>query len=331
MAKKITLDDIARETGLSKYAVSRAISGKSGVSAATRERVLQMCENLGYTRMSSSVARKYIVLFTPKSQMDTAGFWMRVIQGVETAATKKGFTLSLKTVEETTDEAEVLSLLQNTAGAIFISHKTGELIQKVCGYCPTLLLTYPPVPLLQTDCLNISDSEAMEALCDQVIAWGHQRIAYYGPTNRLFGKELIRGIRRSTEKAGFSSAEIWSDTETPDSYQNTVAMLTGRKAQGNFPTAILCASDQLAQSVIFALGLLSISVPQQVSVTSFNSDTGFNNVIPVTSMGFDKFSYGVEAFNILYQRILNPDLPFRRIRYIQQFMRGSTAGTISCE
>ena len=324
MAKKITLDDIARETGLSKYAVSRAISGKSGVSAATRERVLQMCENLGYTRMSSSVARKYIVLFTPKSQMG-------VIQGVETAATKKGFTLSLKTVEETTDEAEVLSLLQNTAGAIFISHKTGELIQKVCGYCPTLLLTYPPVPLLQTDCLNISDSEAMEALCDQVIAWGHQRIAYYGPTNRLFGKELIRGIRRSTEKAGFSSAEIWSDTETPDSYQNTVAMLTGRKAQGNFPTAILCASDQLAQSVIFALGLLSISVPQQVSVTSFNSDTGFNNVIPVTSMGFDKFSYGVEAFNILYQRILNPDLPFRRIRYIQQFMRGSTAGTISCE
>ena len=82
MAKKITLDDIARETGLSKYAVSRAISGKSGVSAATRERVLQMCENLGYTRMSSSVARKYIVLFTPKSQMDTAAFCMRVIQGV---------------------------------------------------------------------------------------------------------------------------------------------------------------------------------------------------------------------------------------------------------
>lgn len=328
MAKKVTLDDVARETGLSKYAVSRAISGKPGVSSATRERVLQMCEKLGYTRTPSTAALKYIVLFAPKSQMDTAAFWMRVIQGVETAATQKGFTLSLKTVEETTDEAEVQALLQNAAGAIFISHKTCDLIQQAEGHCPTLLLTYPPVPLIQTDCLNISDSEAMEALCDYMISWGHRRIAYYGPTKRIFGMELIQGISRSMGKAGLAPAEIWSDTETPDSYQNTVAMLTERKKQDNFPTAILCASDQLAQSVIYALGLLSISVPQEVSVTSFNSDTGLSTVIPVTSMGFDKFRYGVEAFNILYQRILNPELPFRRIRYIQQFVRGSTAGEL---
>ena len=328
MAKKVTLDDIARETGLSKYAVSRAISGKPGVSAATRERVLEMCETLGYIRTSSPSMNKYIVLFAPKSQMDTAAFWMRVIQGVETAATQKNFSLSLKTVEETTDEEEIQELLCNSSGAIFISHKTCDLIQKVIGQCPTLLLTYPPVPLIQTDCMNISDCEAMEALCDQMISWGHKRIAYYGPTQRIFGKELRSGISRSLEKAGLSSAAIWSDTETVDSYQNTVSILAKQKELGEFPTAILCASDQLAQSVIYALSLLDISVPQDVSVTSFNSDIGLSAIIPMTSMGFDKFGYGVEAFNILYQRILNPDLPFRRVRYIQQFVRGSTAGAV---
>lgn len=47
---KVTLDDIAEKTGLSKYSVSRAISGKSGVSRETREKVLAACEQLGYEK-----------------------------------------------------------------------------------------------------------------------------------------------------------------------------------------------------------------------------------------------------------------------------------------
>ena len=47
---RITLDRIAEETGLSKYSVSRAISGKSGVSDETREKVLAVCEKLGYKK-----------------------------------------------------------------------------------------------------------------------------------------------------------------------------------------------------------------------------------------------------------------------------------------
>ena len=35
----LTIDDIARELGVSKTTVSRAISGKGRISAATRERV----------------------------------------------------------------------------------------------------------------------------------------------------------------------------------------------------------------------------------------------------------------------------------------------------
>ncbi len=49
-AKKITLDDIAAETKLSKFSVSRAIAGKSGVSKETRKQVLDACERLGYVR-----------------------------------------------------------------------------------------------------------------------------------------------------------------------------------------------------------------------------------------------------------------------------------------
>ena len=50
MAKKVTLDDIAAATNLSKFSVSRAIAGKSGISEETRKVVLEACERLGYVK-----------------------------------------------------------------------------------------------------------------------------------------------------------------------------------------------------------------------------------------------------------------------------------------
>src|SRR6478736_2828918 len=47
---RVTLQTIAREVGLSKYAVSRSLAGKSGVSEETRERIREMAVRLGYAK-----------------------------------------------------------------------------------------------------------------------------------------------------------------------------------------------------------------------------------------------------------------------------------------
>ncbi len=47
---RVTLQTIAHEVGLSKYAVSRSLSGKSGVSEETRERIRQTALRLGYSK-----------------------------------------------------------------------------------------------------------------------------------------------------------------------------------------------------------------------------------------------------------------------------------------
>src|SRR5262245_6555411 len=50
---KVTLATIARHTGLSKFAVSRSLSGKDGVSDETRRRVRDVAAQLGYARVNS--------------------------------------------------------------------------------------------------------------------------------------------------------------------------------------------------------------------------------------------------------------------------------------
>lgn len=64
MAKKVTLDDIAAATNLSKFSVSRAIAGKSGISEETRKVVLEACERLGYVKKGSPSGneKKYVLL-----------------------------------------------------------------------------------------------------------------------------------------------------------------------------------------------------------------------------------------------------------------------------
>lgn len=46
--KKVTLKEIAEQTGLTRMAVSLALRNKQGVSSETREKVLQVAERLGY-------------------------------------------------------------------------------------------------------------------------------------------------------------------------------------------------------------------------------------------------------------------------------------------
>ena len=48
LTEKVTLDDIAKKAGVSFTAVSKALAGKGRISQATRERILQVVEELSY-------------------------------------------------------------------------------------------------------------------------------------------------------------------------------------------------------------------------------------------------------------------------------------------
>ncbi|GFN31104.1 hypothetical protein PCURB6_13640 [Paenibacillus curdlanolyticus] len=54
MREKATIQQIADFAGLSKFAVSRALAGKSGVSEATKERILKAAGQLGYFRTKAA-------------------------------------------------------------------------------------------------------------------------------------------------------------------------------------------------------------------------------------------------------------------------------------
>ena len=56
--KNVTLKDVAKAAGVSYATVSRALSGSSQIGSETRERVLKLCDEMGYT--TNFVARSMV-------------------------------------------------------------------------------------------------------------------------------------------------------------------------------------------------------------------------------------------------------------------------------
>ena len=56
--KHVTVKDVAKAAGVSYATVSRALSGSSQIGSETRERVLKLCDEMGYT--TNFVARSMV-------------------------------------------------------------------------------------------------------------------------------------------------------------------------------------------------------------------------------------------------------------------------------
>ncbi len=75
-----TIQQIADYLGLSKFSVSRALSGKSGVSEATRERVRGAAEAL---RQRSGQRARQVLFITEPDDGISGELLMAVLQGAE--------------------------------------------------------------------------------------------------------------------------------------------------------------------------------------------------------------------------------------------------------
>ncbi len=324
MTKKITQEDIARATNLSKYAVSRALAGKSGTSEATRERVLEACKQLGYVRSTPKASSQYILLIIPKSDMNDPAFWMKVVQGVESGAAKKGYILHIKILRGS-DVALTERELEGAAGVIFAGYKSLDFAYNRKVNKPAVLMSYPPVNMFQMDCLYCADLESSTTLCQKLLDWGHRRFAYCGDGARPSAAHRLNGINKQLAQHGLEIEQHLRVSDLED-----VQALTDRwraqKEAGTLPTAFLCENDVMVNFVMRATVQLQLRVPEDISIVSFNNDTRDIRAISVTGMGLDKIEFGKEAVQMLFDRIDRPKTTYKRIAMLHQYYDNHTAG-----
>src|SRR5262249_48960146 len=97
---RVTLQEIADHLGISKFAVSRALTGKAGVSEDTRRSVLSAAEQFGYiARRHRAVSQSIEVIFHDRTVANRE-LWIDVQHGIEMEATRFGCTMAVRWTDD---------------------------------------------------------------------------------------------------------------------------------------------------------------------------------------------------------------------------------------
>lgn len=95
--KNVTLKDVARAAGVSYSTVSRSLSGSPQIGRETRERILRLCDEMGYTKnyvARSMVMRRTELIGLVVPSIDNQ-FMAELAYHAEMSARARGYNLML--------------------------------------------------------------------------------------------------------------------------------------------------------------------------------------------------------------------------------------------
>lgn len=336
MAKKVTMEVIANHLGLSKFVVSKALSGKSGVSPQTRERVIQAAAQLGYfiqrgsqpgsrtspesSEFGGTSVKPVILVLMPniRFQSRDSVYWGKILDGISTELNKFGIGMLIVT-DFHPDQIANFIQPKGIMGAIGVGYVPTPLLLEIRQYGIPFVLVDHEDPLVPSDSIFTNNMECMARIVQHMAGLGHREMLFVGdPDYANSFKERWIGFRNVAEdhKLPLSEQSLLRLKST-DRYSHQVEIrehLAARKQEGSLPSVLVCANDDIAISSVHALQELNLRVPDDVSVTGFDNIDEAIRVSPnLTTIDVDKEEMGRRTVEAIMRRIRNMDSSFERI------------------
>lgn len=306
-ASRVTIADIARELGISKAAVSYALTGRPGVGADTRQRVLTTAEQLGWYPSSSARALTGgdagvvgLVLSRPPELLTFETFFVHLLAGLETVLNERGSSLLLRVIGDHPDE-EIRTYRRwwgerRIDGVLILDERFRDpRVPQIRDLnIPAVLCGGPlrdwSMPALWTD--HAADADRAVA---HLQGLAHRRVAHVsGPTAFVHERARRRGVRRAAAKRGMEVETVEGAYTGPAAARETEELLA--RAPGSRPTAVIYGSDVMAASGLRAAVEHGVDVPGDLSVLSWD-DTQLATLMrpSITSLRRDNMGYGALA------------------------------------
>ncbi len=303
MVRQPTMADIARRAGVSRIAVSYALNGRPGVSAALRARILDIAAELGYRpngpalALHGAAARAFgLVMLRSSAAFTVEVFRRRLIAGIQAELSVRGFGLALQFVA---DLAEEVTVHRRWAAERRVD---GVLLIDPCTDDPRLPaldeIGLPSVMVGGTREMRgvwADDAAAIAEVTGYLTAVGHRRIA------RISGPEgMVHTVIRD---AAFrrAPAEV---TVVRGDYTGAAGVRLTRDLLGRAdrPTAILYDNDVMAVAGLGAAREAGLAVPADLSVVAFE-DSPLCQVVgpPLTVVKRDIVDFGARAARLLLE------------------------------
>src|ERR671912_950337 len=207
----VTLADIARELGVSKMTVSRAINDHPSINADTRERVLEVARRLNYQPNQHARAlatnRSYLIGVVVPDLMHS--YFAEICRGVEAVAHPLGYrNLICNTDEDAAKELdETEALLPRTDGLIVASSLPPGRVgfyKRIVKEGAKVVFIDRRLKGLNCPVVTTDDVQVGVLATEHLIDLGHRRIGHLRGTSASTSEGRFEGYRRALEKHGLA-------------------------------------------------------------------------------------------------------------------------------
>ena len=330
---RVTLQFIAEQLGVSKFAVSRALTGKPGVSEETRRTVIAAAQKFGYVaqRRGGTEGRSIEVLFHDRNVANRE-LWVDVQQGVEIEATRSGFPM---VVRWTNDYGIVAKLEKSAVGFVLIGPHEQQMYEAArdSGVAAVTVSHIVP-PLGVMDQITSTDVEAGVYVARFLADLQHRRMVYvHGQLGYPGRHARLRGFAEAiAEIEGAKLREIsFDDDRTPSGFRDALLKLLADDFE---PTAFFCGSDGVAVTVVSELMRMGLKVPADISVVGHADYPIATQVSPkLTTVHMPHLQMGIAAVRTVLARAglgaRVDDLPPQRISLVPHLVVRDSSGPAS--
>lgn len=289
---RVTIRDVAREAGVSVATVSRALRNLPSVAEATRARVREIADGLGYVpdpyaaRLGSTIANTVLVAVPLAGQW----YYAQVVTGIEAILSEAGYDMTLTVVGGAQQRehfvADILPGLRRVDGTIIVDvdfdAEQTETIVALQAQVVAVGEHYPGLPSV-----SIDNEQAAHDGVSLLLAGGHRRIGFVGGMRDPGGQDSIPGKRSSGFHRAHAEAGVPVDESLILSGNFSVAggMESGRAllTREDRPDAIFCLSDEMAIGVLGAARELGLSIPEDLCVLGFD-DHDFSEALGLSTV-----------------------------------------------
>ena len=270
----ISIDDVARESGVSPATVSRVINNKSSVKEENRQRVLAAIKKLKFqpSVFAQRLAKgksNVVGLVIPRYEGVFYSFYvLELIRGIGTMCE----VLKLDLLLNLTSAKSTLNLI-GVGGIIFadIIANQHQLEYALEQRVPSVVINHF-VDSLDVSCISIDNTKGAKEAVDYMAGLGHRRIAH------IAGDLITQAARQRLE--GYKKGLKINNLEFREDYVAKTDYSRGQARSAAYqllrlnqpPTAIFVASDSMALEVMVVATELGKSIPGGVSIIGFDDN-----------------------------------------------------------
>lgn len=309
--KNARIQDVARVAGVSTATVSRALSNPDMLAKATRDSVFEAIEQTGYrVNQAARNLRKQrsgaVLILVPNLGNP---FFSQILAGINSVLAESEFSVLIADSSEKRQKGKLADFFMDSRVDGMISLDGDLTADEIRRFDPgaganPVVFACEWVDGVSVPSVRVDNAMGAQLAVRHLYDLGHRKIAHVtGPEANVLTRERRAGMQAERRRLGLETRPEWI-IRGDFSVQSGLEAAQKVFAMQDRPTAVFCASDEVAFGLISGLQGLGLRVPDDISVVGFDDIDLAQVFVPkLTTIRQDRQRIGARAAELLLEQL----------------------------